>query len=517
MKYHRLIPAVGAALILAACSGSDNDVGDDAVAQDDPAGANAAELVTLRMASPYRDPSWNYTPAVGHFVDAVEASSGGSITIEVQFAYGELESDAEQQVVSAVAAGEVDLAFVGTRVFDTLGVTSFQALHAPLLVDSYELQEAILASDLPEQMLAGLDDLDVTGLAILAGGLRKPIAVDRPLLGPPDYAGATIHAFRSEAQADTVTALGGTPTDVGPGQRDAGLVDGDIQGLEMTLNSYMARDMWSYVPYVTANVNLWAETTVLLVNPDTLASLSDAQAEWLHDAATDAAERSVGMHDVDAERTAEACEMGARFAEVSEAELAALREAVEPVHRELEADTLTADLIAQITELKQSVRSEPLAVPDGCTGEAPSVVASAADPDALPPGTYTSGEVTVEQRVAAGVAAGHDADKVEAEVRVDISEYSVFILNIMDNGRWSESCSDDGSPVAHCFIGTYEVDGDLILLSEGGCTRTMRFTIDGDQLHLEYLGVECTNPADAEDHLLFEPTIYSAVPFTRVD
>ena len=46
----------------------------------------------------------------------------------------------------AVAAGQVDLGWSGTRVFDTMGVTSFQALHAPMLIDSYALQHAVIAS-----------------------------------------------------------------------------------------------------------------------------------------------------------------------------------------------------------------------------------------------------------------------------------------------------------------------------------------------------------------------------------
>ena len=95
-----------------------------------------------------------------------------------------------------------------------IGDTDFQALTAPMLIDSYPLQQAVLDSDIPAQMLAGLDELGVHGIAVLADGLRKPIAAARPLLRPADYEGITFQAFRSLEHAAAIRALGATPTDV---------------------------------------------------------------------------------------------------------------------------------------------------------------------------------------------------------------------------------------------------------------------------------------------------------------
>ena len=85
---------------------------------------------------------------------------------------------------------EVDLGWVGTRVFDTLGVKSFQALTAPMLVDSYALENAVIESGITEEMMEGLDELGVVGLGVLPDGLRKPIGVTGPILGPADWRGS---------------------------------------------------------------------------------------------------------------------------------------------------------------------------------------------------------------------------------------------------------------------------------------------------------------------------------------
>ena len=90
---------------------------------------------------------------------------------------------------SDVAAGEVDLGWVGTRVFDTLDVKSFQALTAPMLIDSYALESAVIESGITEQMMEGLDELGVAGLGVLADGLRRPIGVDRAHPRPGGLAG----------------------------------------------------------------------------------------------------------------------------------------------------------------------------------------------------------------------------------------------------------------------------------------------------------------------------------------
>ncbi len=85
-----------------------------------------------------------------------------------------------------------------------------------MLIDSYPLQQAVLDSDIPAEMLDGLDEIRLDGIAVLGDGLRKPIAVAEPLLGPADYAGITFEAFRSQDHADAIKALGAAPIDVLP-------------------------------------------------------------------------------------------------------------------------------------------------------------------------------------------------------------------------------------------------------------------------------------------------------------
>jgi TRAP-type transport system periplasmic protein len=351
-----------AALAAAACAGG----GDG----EDKAGGGAREQLVLRLAN--TNGELDFTPAVVDFVDRVEELSGGDLRIEAVDEWGEFASDAEQQVVTDVAAGEVDLGWVGTRVFDTLDVNSFQALTAPMLIDSYALESAVIESGITERMMQGLDQLGVAGLGVLPDGLRRPIGVTGPLLGPADWRGLTFGTLRSHGQAEAIRALGATPAQVHRKAREAGLERGTIQGFETSIWSHRHDpELAVLAPYVTSNVTLWPQVDVLLANPARLETLTGEQRKWLEQAAHDAA-RSAALADTDAQVLDESCASGERFAQASDAELAALEAAFTPVYAKLQRQPDTKAFIERIQTLKHSTAPEPeLAIPPDCTGKVP--------------------------------------------------------------------------------------------------------------------------------------------------
>ena len=183
-----LILAATAAVTVVGCSFR----GDSAA---DKAGGSREPLV-LRLAN--TNGQLDFTPTVVAFVDRVEELSGGDLRIEPVNDWGDSASGAEQQVVKDVAAGEIDLGWVGTRVFDTLDVKSFQALTAPMLIDSYALESAVIESGITEQMMRGLDGLGVAGLGVLPDGLRRPTGVIGPDRLPGGLAGDHVRDLELE-------------------------------------------------------------------------------------------------------------------------------------------------------------------------------------------------------------------------------------------------------------------------------------------------------------------------------
>ena len=102
------------------------------------------------------------------------------------------------------------MAWVGARVFDRLDVTSFQALLAPLLVDSYDLEGQVFESGIPDQMLEGVEELGVVGIGVLPGPIRRLLGLSHPFLQPSDFEGQVIGGAENELSVRTFQAFGAT-------------------------------------------------------------------------------------------------------------------------------------------------------------------------------------------------------------------------------------------------------------------------------------------------------------------
>jgi TRAP-type C4-dicarboxylate transport system substrate-binding protein len=474
---------VAAVLALAACS-TDQQTSSNG---NDKAGGTA-DPVVLTMAN--TDSGLQFAPAVEYFVNRVEDLSGGSVRIEVSNEWGNFAADAEQQVVTAVTAGDADLGFAGTVVFDTLGVTSLRALIAPMLIDSYPLQEAVIASGIPGEMLTYLEEIGVTGVAVLANRLQKPIAVEAPLLSPADFDGITFQAYRSQTHADALHALGAEQTESFGTNRTAGLTAGEIDGFEMNLNGFAIMELAHLAPYVTANLNLWAQPVVVFANPEALDELSEAQRRLLMQAGAEAVEQSVVLVGNEADQIAPLCEMGARFANASDADLESFRQVFAPVYATLEQDPPTKRFIEQIEALKEATDPGPaLSLPAECTGPADDGVTAgngAASPASEADAAALNG--TYRWTLTADDAIEHD----QSEELVEELATSPWIFTVgLDDGIWTMAGECD---TPDC---TYAVYANTIVFDwhKTGSVLEFTFTTDADgTLHLHPTGG--MNPGD---------------------
>jgi TRAP-type C4-dicarboxylate transport system substrate-binding protein len=109
-------------------------------------------------------------------------------------------------------------------------VTSLQALQAPMLITSQALENRVVTSPLARPLLAGLRVAGVTGLALLPADLLHPFGFGAPLLGPNDYAGATMRANPGRATGQLLAALGARRSVVSGEAFNAAVRRGEIEG-----------------------------------------------------------------------------------------------------------------------------------------------------------------------------------------------------------------------------------------------------------------------------------------------
>jgi TRAP-type C4-dicarboxylate transport system substrate-binding protein len=298
------------------------------------------------------------------FASNVARLSGGTLQIDIEYRWRSSQLTAESGLIGDVRAGKADLGVVGSRAWDSVGVSTFQALDAPLLIDSYALQERVLRSPMISQMLQGLRPLGLAGFGVLPGPLRKPLGITRPLLKPADYAGLRIGVQQSRVADATMRVLGAIPVRHPVGGPITGWGATEQQISIIQGNQYDRVGKW-----LTANVSLWPRPLVLFASGKAWAALTPAQRRILAQAVTDdvAAETNV-VRDNEATDTAILCRRGLRFLDASPAEVAALRRAVQPVYDQLERDPQTRRYIRQIEAMRQGISPEPA---PGCAQTAP--------------------------------------------------------------------------------------------------------------------------------------------------
>ena len=156
------------------------------------------------------------------------------------------------------------------RALDASGVTSFHALHAPLLVDSYALEGRVFEAGIPSRMLEPVETIGLVPVAVLPGPLRKPMGVAHAFARPDDFTGAVFGHAESTVTGRTMEALGAAPTTV-PAQTPLDGLDGIDDPLG-TMPDYIDR-----AGFVTANLNLSPRAVAVVMNRRSFDALTPSQ------------------------------------------------------------------------------------------------------------------------------------------------------------------------------------------------------------------------------------------------
>lgn len=374
--FHRVAAAVATLALGAAACGGESSAGEKF--------GGAASPVTLRLGT-VEDEAAPYADEVEQFADAVETLSDGSIDVEFAWeASGPFTGESERKLAAMAQGGEIDLAIVATRAWDQLDVTSMQALQAPFLVDNLGLLNEIAESDLAAEMLAGLDDVGVTGLAMWPESLRHPVGFDGPLLTAADFRGAQLRVPISDASYRLANAIGAEPVD--PEDWDAAVTAGELDGAESAF--VWALDLPRFGTF-TANITFYPKVNTIVANTETFDSLPDKQQEVLRQAAAETLDYVIESNATEHDLALEYCAAGGSVAITEDSDLDELAELATPVLAELSQDADTARFIDEMRALKEGTATDPATSPAACEPEVdPDVIEPDTPADVFPEGVY---------------------------------------------------------------------------------------------------------------------------------
>jgi TRAP-type C4-dicarboxylate transport system substrate-binding protein len=367
-------------------------------------GGGGQHARVLHMAS--ADPlGIEHDPAVAFFIDRVAQLSGGRLRIALDEHWARDATARDPALLRDVAHGRADLGWAHASSFDRIGVDSFQALQAPLLVDRDSTQDAVIHSAVAAHMLAGTRRAGLEGLALLAGPLSRLVGVNRPLRDAGDLRGVLIAVHDSALTEDAVHALHSYPQPITARRTSLLYVDtisepGPPGALEDDPDAVFfdrssgecdgPRAACDRVgPWLAANATLWPRTAVLVGNPQRLRALGARERAWVTEAARQAATYSTTQDGDDARTLSELCAGGVRVTEMPRGALARLRQAWQPVYRQLEARPDARAALREIRRLRaQAPAATPLRPAPGCSPPSPVDDAARGVRSTVPDGVY---------------------------------------------------------------------------------------------------------------------------------
>jgi TRAP-type C4-dicarboxylate transport system substrate-binding protein len=343
----------------------------------DRAGGNAGTTVTTLTLG---DANGSPPKQLLSFADNVDKLSHGGLKIEFRDDVHHPEPEYETSIVQDVKEGTFDLAWVGPRVFDTLGATDFQPMLAPLLIDSQDLQGKVFDAGIPDEMLAGVDAIGVVGVGILPGPLRRPLSKAGTLTSPDAFRGKVVGTQTSALSEAAYRALGATTVHLGTGAPIDQVDAYDPQVGLVWLNHYEEQGAKDIV----GNVNLWPRPLAIIAGPEAWERLTDEQRKILQDAAKVAQSAALdASRSEDTDALSDLCGAGIAVSSATPEQLAAFETAFEPVYEQIEsAGAASKAWLEKIRALK----ADSATPPDSATCEGAD--AKPRSEGVLPDGTY---------------------------------------------------------------------------------------------------------------------------------
>ena len=387
------------------------------------------------------------------FADGVAAATSGTLTIEFDDGVHGGDPAYETAIIDDVEAGTYDLAWVAPRPWHAKGVTSFDALMAPFLIDSYALQQAVLESDLEQEMLAGLDGTGLVGLGILPGPLRRVATAEGGFRAAGDLRGKVVGIQDSEIAERTFEALGATTKSIPGGS----ILSGE-DAVEQQLGSVVGNRYHKELPHVTVDLALWPRPVILIANKARFDGLSVEQRAALRGVTERLlASTTAAVEAEDASAVAILCEDGADLVVAGDDAAAALRTAVEPVYDEMKKDPATASMVERIAEMKVGIpaATSTTSCPDSSASPAPQTAGG------FPEGTY-------EARLSCDELEAYWAEHPELPVEERFPCPVVMGFTLKDN-TWVENYGERW---------TFSFFGDHVQLGN----FTLRWAWDGKQV-----------------------------------
>jgi C4-dicarboxylate-binding protein DctP len=268
------------------------------------------------------------------FKERAETYTGGRVKVEV-YPNSQLYKDKEE--VEALQLGAVQMLAPSLSKFGPLGVKEFEVFDLPFILPNKAVVARVVNGPIGKQLLQKLEPKGIRGLAYWDAGF-KIMTANKPLRKPEDYFGQKIRIQSSKVLAAQIRALGAVPQALAFSEVYQAMQTGVVDGCETTISNIYSQRMHELQKYATLTYHGYNGYAVIVnakfwdgLPEDIRTGLDRAMHE-----ATDYVNEIVQKENDDALAGIKAAGT-TEIVILTEAEKKALREALLPVHKEMES------------------------------------------------------------------------------------------------------------------------------------------------------------------------------------
>jgi C4-dicarboxylate-binding protein DctP len=272
--------------------------------------------------------------AAERFKELAEQRTKGRVKVEV-YPNSTLYKDGEE--MSALQLGSVQMLAPSVSKFGPLGIPAFEVFDLPYIFPNRDVLNRVVGGPVGKDLLGRLEKFGITGLAYWDNGF-KVMSANKPLHMPADFRGLKMRIKSSKVLEAQFRALGAVPQVMAFSEVYQAMQTGVVDGSENSLPNLWTQKFFEVQKYVALSDHGYDGYAVIVnskfwngLPPDVRATLEQA----MKDATAYQFELSLKEQSDDLAKIKAANR--AQVYDLSEAEKAAWRAALLPVHKQMES------------------------------------------------------------------------------------------------------------------------------------------------------------------------------------
>src|SRR5690349_11953472 len=269
-----------------------------------------------------------------YFKKLAEERTKGKVKVEV-YANSTLYKDKEE--VEALQLGSVQILAPSVAKFGPLGVREFEVFDLPYMFDNFDELHKVTNGPVGQALFKKLESKGITGLAYWDNGFKE-MSANKPIRVPADYKGLKMRIQSSKVLGDQMKALGAIPQVMAFSEVYQALQTGVVDGTENPPSNFYTQKMQEVQKYLALTNHGYLGYAVI-ANKKFWDGLPADIRGALDSAMKDATKYANDIAKKENDDAIEAMKKSGKTEIISltDAEKAAMKKALAPVHKENES------------------------------------------------------------------------------------------------------------------------------------------------------------------------------------